>query len=125
MKFSAKRSPLRKPLKEVKRKVLAGAIISKLWFYNVLFCLVRTEFSTWVNLSLYVIAVLRSENIGFKYMTMNQVSGAIISKLWFYNALFCLVRTEFSTWVNLSLYVIAVLRSENIGFKYMTMNQVI
>ncbi|WP_332380933.1 hypothetical protein [Lactococcus cremoris] len=50
-------------------------------------------------------------NIGFKYMTMNQVSGAIISKLWFYNALFCLVRTEFSTWVNLSLYVIAVLRS--------------
>ncbi|WP_332380879.1 hypothetical protein [Lactococcus cremoris] len=56
-----------------KRKVLAGAIISKLWFYNVLFCLVRTEFSTWVNLSLYVIAVLRSENIGFKYMTMNQV----------------------------------------------------
>ncbi|WP_332380882.1 hypothetical protein [Lactococcus cremoris] len=73
MKFSAKRSPLRKPLKEVKRKVLAGAIISKLWFYNVLFCLVRTEFSTWVNLSLYVIAVLRSENIGFKYMTMNQV----------------------------------------------------
>ncbi|WP_332380887.1 hypothetical protein [Lactococcus cremoris] len=74
---------------------------------------------------MYVIAVLRSENIGFKYMTMNQVSGAIISKLWFYNVLFCLVRTEFSTWVNLSLYVIAVLRSENIGFKYMTMNQVI
>ncbi|WP_332380931.1 hypothetical protein [Lactococcus cremoris] len=46
MKFSAKRSPLRKPLKEVKRKVLAGAIISKLWFYNALFCLVRTEFSS-------------------------------------------------------------------------------
>ncbi|MFK5243074.1 hypothetical protein ACI3PF_20220, partial [Lactococcus lactis] len=44
------------------------------------FCLVRTEFSTWVNLSLYVIAVLRSENIGFKYMTMNQVSSTIISK---------------------------------------------
>ena len=45
-----------------------------------IFCLVRTEFSTWVNLSLYVIAVLRSENIGFKYMTMNQVSSTIISK---------------------------------------------
>ncbi|WP_332380937.1 hypothetical protein [Lactococcus cremoris] len=39
---------------------VASTIISKLWFYNVLFCLVRTEFSTWVNLSLYVIAVLRS-----------------------------------------------------------------